>query len=134
MSRSVEPAAVNGNRPNLSDQLSVLAYWVGTPLILERLEPPMATLRVTRRHPPRREASHERRSHPSHSRVVAAATAAPARAADLRHPQAAPQGTAHRADHGAGDRYPARGQRPGGERVRREPDGQPGPVLAEPVG
>jgi len=28
MSQSVEPQALNGNRLNLSDQASVLAYWV----------------------------------------------------------------------------------------------------------
>ena len=32
MSQSVEPLALNGNRPNLSDPGSVLAYWVADTL------------------------------------------------------------------------------------------------------
>ena len=57
MSQSVEPLAVNGNRLNLSDQASVLAYWVKDTLdtgTSGTIYPPRAGLsrRVTRRHPP----------------------------------------------------------------------------------
>jgi hypothetical protein len=57
MSQSVEPLAVNRNRPNLSDQASVLAYWVADTIDTETsgtIDPPRAgpSRRVTRRHPP----------------------------------------------------------------------------------
>jgi len=57
MSQSVEPLALNGNRLNLSDQASVLAYWVKDTLdtgTSGTIDPPRAGLsrRVTRRHPP----------------------------------------------------------------------------------
>jgi hypothetical protein len=67
MSQSVEPLTVNGNQLNLSDQASVLAYWVADTLdtgasgIIDLdtgasgiIDPPRAdpSRRVTRRHPP----------------------------------------------------------------------------------
>jgi hypothetical protein len=57
MSQSVEPLTVNGNQLNLSDQASVLAYWVTDTLdtgASGTIDPPRAdpSRRVTRRHPP----------------------------------------------------------------------------------
>jgi len=57
MSQSVEPLTVNGNQLNLSDQASVLAYWVADTLdtgASGTIDPPRAgpSGRVTRHHPP----------------------------------------------------------------------------------
>src|ERR1700723_3842869 len=131
MSQSVEPLALNGNRLNLSVRAGVLAYWVkdtpntGASATIDPVARRLFTMRGSRR-PPRREASHERRSDPPPARVAAesasarvaaesasarvAAESASARAADLRDRRAAPQGAEDRPDHDLRDRGAAGGQ------------------------